>query len=179
MIYGAKELAESFRTVRRNTLQIAEDIPDDKYSYRATPDVMSVGEELAHIAASTMWQKQAHGADSKTFISLEDFGNYMARGEQFAKSLTTKAHIVDALRSEGESFASFIDRLSDAQLSEVVSFPPPVQPSSRTRLEMLMSAKEHEMHHRAKLMLVQRLIGLVPHLTRRREEMRATATARA
>ena len=26
--YGAKELAESFRTVRKNTIQVAEDIPE-------------------------------------------------------------------------------------------------------------------------------------------------------
>ena len=39
--YGAKELAESFRTVRKNTIQVAEDIPEEKYSYRAAPDTMS------------------------------------------------------------------------------------------------------------------------------------------
>ena len=48
--YGAKDLAESFRTVRKNTIQVAEDIPEDKYSYRAAPDTMSVGEILAHLA---------------------------------------------------------------------------------------------------------------------------------
>jgi hypothetical protein len=32
--YGAKEIAEGFRTVRKNTIQVAEDIPEDKYSYR-------------------------------------------------------------------------------------------------------------------------------------------------
>jgi uncharacterized damage-inducible protein DinB len=34
---------------------------------------------------------------------------------------------------------------------------------------MLMGVKEHEMHHRAQLMLVERQLGLVPHLTRERE----------
>ena len=42
MIYGATHLAEAFRTVRRNTIQIAEDIPEDKYDFKAAPDVMSV-----------------------------------------------------------------------------------------------------------------------------------------
>ena len=41
-MYGAKELAQSFRTVRKNTIQVAEDIPEDKYSFKATPDTMSV-----------------------------------------------------------------------------------------------------------------------------------------
>jgi uncharacterized damage-inducible protein DinB len=45
---------------------------------------------------------------------------------------------------------------------------------------MLLSAKEHEMHHRAKLMVMQRLLGIVPHLTKRRMEMQsAAAPARA
>ena len=32
--YGAKELAASFRTVRKNTIAIAQDIPEEKYSFR-------------------------------------------------------------------------------------------------------------------------------------------------
>ena len=54
-----------------------------------------------------------------------------------------------------------------------MSFPPPVQPSQRTRFEMLLAVKEHEMHHRAQLMLIQRMIGIVPHLTRQREAFAA------
>src|SRR5438128_1266711 len=59
--YGAKHLADSFRTVRKNTLAIAEEIPEDKYGFKATPDVMSVGEMLAHLAVSPMWHLEVHG----------------------------------------------------------------------------------------------------------------------
>ena len=31
---------------------------------------------------------------------------------------------------------------------------------------MLLGVKEHEMHHRAQLMLIERMLGIVPHLTR-------------
>jgi uncharacterized damage-inducible protein DinB len=47
---------------------------------------------------------------------------------------------------------------------------------------MLMSAKEHEMHHRGQLMMMQRMLGMTPHLTRRMQErmaQRAQATAQA
>lgn len=40
---------------------------------------------------------------------------------------------------------------------------------------MLMSTKEHEMHHRGQLMLVERMLGITPHLTRQMEERRAAA----
>jgi hypothetical protein len=39
---------------------------------------------------------------------------------------------------------------------------------------MLLSVKEHEMHHRAQLMLVERILGITPHLTR---EMQARMAA--
>src|SRR5687767_814444 len=175
--YGAKELAESFRTVRRNTIQIAEDIPEDQYGYRVTPDVQSVAEELAHVAAATWWQEQAHVADKKTFITFEDFGTYMARSSEIEKSLTTKTQIVDALRKKGEEFARFLESLTPEQLAERVSFPPPIQPSTKSRFEMLLGVKEHEMHHRGKLMVVERLLGIVPHLTRARQQRQVTTAA--
>ena len=41
--YGGKELAEAFRTVRNNTIQIAEDIPESQYNFKPAPDTSSVG----------------------------------------------------------------------------------------------------------------------------------------
>ena len=45
--YGGKELAEAFRTVRANTIRIAEDIPEDKYDFRPVADTRSVAQMLA------------------------------------------------------------------------------------------------------------------------------------
>ena len=175
--YGSKEMADSFRTVRRNTVQIAQDIPEDKYGFRATPDTQTIAEELAHIACSTLWQVQAHAVDKKTFITFEDFGVYLGHCTAEEKKLTTKTAILNALNKNGEEFANFLERLSEEQLAERVSFPPPVQPSSKSRFEMVLGVKEHEMHHRAKLMLTERLIGIVPHLTRARQQRTEAATA--
>jgi uncharacterized damage-inducible protein DinB len=44
---------------------------------------------------------------------------------------------------------------------------------------MLMSAKEHEMHHRGQLMVSQRMMGLTPHLTRQMQERMARRAAAA
>jgi uncharacterized damage-inducible protein DinB len=33
----------------------------------------------------------------------------------------------------------------------------------------ILSVKEHEMHHRGQLMVIERQLGIVPHLTRERE----------
>lgn len=174
--YGSKELADAFRTVRKNTIQIAEDIPDDQYGYRATPDLQTAGEELAHIACSTLWQEQVHSLDKKTHITFDDFGAYMAAIAKREQALQTKPQILEALRTGGDEFAQFLEAMSPEQLAERVSFPPPVQPSTKSRFEMLLGVKEHEMHHRAKLMLVERLLGIVPHLTRARQQREVAAS---
>jgi uncharacterized damage-inducible protein DinB len=42
-----------------------------------------------------------------------------------------------------------------------------------------MGMKEHEMHHRGQLMLVERMLGITPHLTRATQERFAAAQARS
>ena len=85
----------------------------------------------------------------------------------------TKAETIAYLTSQGEAFASFLEGLSDAFLAEPVAMPQGAEPASKTRLEMLLSPKEHEMHHRGQIMQLQRMIGVVPHLTRRMQEFMA------
>jgi uncharacterized damage-inducible protein DinB len=91
----------------------------------------------------------------------------------------TKAEIVAMLRSEGEKYASYLETLPDAFLAEQVAMSPGADQATKTRFEMLLSAKEHEMHHRAQLMVLQRMIGQVPHLTRQMQERMARMQAGA
>jgi uncharacterized damage-inducible protein DinB len=171
--YGTKDMATAFRTVRQNTIQTAQDIPEDKYGFRAADGCMTVAATLAHVAASTNFHHTLHGIDKKTHVSMEDFGQYMGQARQIESSLTTKADIIDALTARGEQFAAWLETLTDEQLGEQVYFPPGLMPPSKSRFEMLLGAKEHEMHHRGQLMVIQRLLGLTPHLTRRRQEAMA------
>ena len=58
---GSKDLAASFRTVRGNTIQIAEEIPEDKYSFKASPETRTIGQTLVHIALGPGFQSHIHG----------------------------------------------------------------------------------------------------------------------
>jgi uncharacterized damage-inducible protein DinB len=170
--YGGKDLARSFRQVRDNTIQTAQDIPEDKYGVQASPETRSVGTILAHIAVSTGFQdylQRNKVADLKDVNFMELFQKF---GAEEAKP-RTKTETIAYLKSQGEAFASFLEGLTDDFLSEPVAMPPGAEPATKTRFEMLLSPKEHEMHHRGQLMQLQRMIGLVPHLTRRMEEMMA------
>jgi len=163
--YGPKDMAESWRTVRKNTIQVAEDIPEEKYSFRAAPDTMSVGEILAHLAATPHWANQCHFIDEKVAVTTDDFGKWMGEVSQVSKALTSKAAIVAALKADGDAFAAGLEAMTDDKLSEKVTLPN----GEKTRFEMLLGVKEHEMHHRAQLFLMERMIGIVPHLTSARQ----------
>ena len=44
--YGPKDLANAYRTVRTNTLQVAQEIPEDKYGFSPAPGVRTVAQLL-------------------------------------------------------------------------------------------------------------------------------------
>ena len=173
--YGAKELAESFRTVRKNTIQVAEDIPEDKYGFKAANDVRSVEKLLTHIALSPTFGHRIHAVEKRTTLEGFNFPALMQEIMAEEAKPRTKAQVIDMLRKEGEKWATFVAGLSDDFLGQVVTMPPGGAPPSRTRFDMIASVKEHEMHHRGQLMLIERMIGIVPHLTRQMQERFAQA----
>ena len=80
-----------------------------------------------------------------------------------------------AAAPNGEVWAGWLESVPESFLAEQVSMPQGANPASRTRFDMLLSVKEHEMHHRGQLMLVERMLGITPHLTRQMEERMAAA----
>ena len=170
--YDAKNLAQSFRTVRKNTIQIAEEIPENQYDFRAAEGTRTVAETLKHIAVSTGWPMRVHG-EHITALHIGLFGEVMAATAAAEAKLHTKADILKALHDNGEQFATFVEGLSDDVLAETVAMPPQANEPPKTRFEMLLGSKEHEMHHRGQLMLVERMLGITPHLTRQMQERMA------
>ena len=175
--YGSKELAQSFRTVRKNTIAIAQDLPEEKYGFRAAPGTRSVGELLAHISLAYSFQYQIHAQEGRSSLAGFDFPSLMQRLAAEEKVQRSKDQTLELLRSSGEKWAGWLDGLSDAFLAERVSMPPGAEPSSRSRFDMILSVKEHEMHHRGQLMLIERMVGIVPHLTREMQARMAAAAA--
>ena len=174
-IYGGKDLANAFRTVRKNTLQIAEDIPEEKYSHVPAPDCRSVGQMLTHVAVSPQMWQEIHG--KQRLMTLVGF-DFVALGERVRAEEAkprTKAEILDLLRTQGDQFAAWLESLTPEHLAESVTVADGT--GTKSRFEQLLGTKEHEMHHRAQLMLIERQLGIVPHLTRQFQERMAQMRA--
>ena len=172
--YGGKELASAFRTVRKNTIQVAEDIPESQYGHVAAPECKTVARMLTHIAISPrIWEE----VDKKALTTLVgfDFAGLMDKFNAEEIKPRSKAEIVELLRTEGDRFAAWLDRVTPELLEETVIEPD--GKTAKTRFERLLSVKEHEMHHRGQLMLIERQLGIVPHITRTFNERRAAMGA--
>ena len=176
--YGGKELAHSFRTVRNNTIQIAEEIPEDKFGFRPAPGTRTVAETLAHIARGPYFQMHTH-QNKIDDLKKVNFPALVAEIQADEARPRSKAELIAYLKSEGEKYATWVEALHEGFLAERVAMPPGANPDSKSRFEMLLSPKEHEMHHRAQLMTVLRMLGQTPHLTRQFQERMAQAQAAA
>jgi uncharacterized damage-inducible protein DinB len=161
--YGIQQLVDSFRTVRANTIRVAEEIPEAKYQYRPAPPSRSVAETLVHIAWLRSADRAIHEEKRLTSFDGFDFGAFLETSDVEETRPRSKAEIIELLRTEGEGWARWAEQLPDAFLSESFRVP---SGKSLTRFEMLLGTKEHELQHRAQLTVIQRLLGLVPHFTR-------------
>lgn len=150
-LYGLKELVEGIRTVRKNTILIAEDIPEKDYGYRPTPESRSVAEALVHIAVLPRAYRLLH--EERHVSSLEgfDFGELIKQSEIEEKRPRSKHEVIDLLRAEGERWYQWLEALPEGLLAEQVRMP---GGASKSRFELLLGTKEHEMHHRAQLTVI-------------------------
>jgi hypothetical protein len=106
LVYGPTQLADAFRTVRRNTVQIANEIPEDKYDYVPAPGTRSVSELLRHIAFAPAFQEDVHRIKRLSTLQGYDFSALSRDTQAREREPRSKAEIIELLETRGEEFAS-------------------------------------------------------------------------
>src|SRR6266849_1776257 len=172
--YGGKDLASAVRTVRKNTIQVAEEIPESQYGHVAAPECRTVARMLTHIAIATRIWEEVHKKGLTTLVGFDFFGMMDKFNAEEIKP-RSKAEIVGLLRTEGDRFAAWLETVTPEILGEMVTESD--GKTQKSRFERLLGVKEHEMHHRAQLMLIERQLGIVPHITRQFNERIAAMRA--
>lgn len=126
-------------------IRSAEKVPDDLYSFRATPDVRSMAQLYGHVADAlfSMCSTAAGGKAPRAGIE---------------KTVTEKAALIAALK-EGVSYCNTVlDGMTDEKGKETVPFyfgPTP-------RLSVLYFTVTHTYEHYGNLVTYMRLKNLVP-----------------
>jgi uncharacterized damage-inducible protein DinB len=161
-LYGTRQLADSMRAVRQNTILMASDIPESQYGFRATPETRSIAETLVHIAWLSSADRVIHEERHLATFEGFDFPALMATSTAEERIARSKEEIIERLRVEGERAVRWVEGLSDTFLAERIQFP---GGGSVSRFEMILGTKEHELQHRAQLTVLSRLVGIAPRFT--------------
>lgn len=145
-----KEYLERLENSRKYLLLVAENMPEDKYEFRATPESKSFAENLMHIGWAMDWHSQS------------------LLGEREARDWNTDTELRVGAKSKEEMIAT-IDRTFDETIKLITQFEVAKLDDeldyfglSRSKRQILGLLADHITHHRGQMIVSMRLNGIVP-----------------
>ena len=121
--YGARELARAFHTVRDNTLQIVNELSEDKLDFAPADGARTIRQLLSHIAFGDEFANAVHKGRLGSVLEL-DFPTLVAQAAAEEAKPRDKAALVALLTERGKAFELWLSSLSDDFLAELVGMPP-------------------------------------------------------
>ena len=144
----AKSLRANWQSTKKQVMELAEAMPEDKFSFRATPEQRTFGEQLVHLTEAN--------------VNLMN----MIAGTKAAKAEhpTARAAILKALAESFDFGDATLAKLTDAAAVEAIK----VGPNETTRLRLAVGAMTNCSNHYGQLVVYLRLNGIVPPASRPR-----------
>jgi uncharacterized damage-inducible protein DinB len=139
-------LTKIYAEVKANVLKTADQVPEDKYSYRPTPQVRTLGQILAHIA------------DAQNNVCAAAAGDVKPYNDNIEKTAKTKAAIIAALKASFTACDAAYAKTTDAGLSKMTS----VFGAQQTVSNALTLNTAHDWEHYGNLVTYMRMLGMVP-----------------
>ncbi len=137
------ELKQMYTTIKNNHTKMAEKMPEEHYSFKATADVRTFGKLVAHVADSQARFCSAVNGEQKAVN---------------ADSKTSKADLVAALKESFDMCDKAFDSLTDAKAAEMVS----MGQRQRSKLGMLAGMVSHSNEEYGYMAVYLRLKSIVP-----------------
>ena len=129
----------------------AEKMPEENYSFKATPEVRSFGEIVGHIAGA-----------QQMFCATAAGEKPAMPGE---KSKTSKADLVQGLKDAKAACDKVYSGMTDAQAGQMANF----MGHEMTKLSVLSINTAHTDEHYGNLVTYMRLKGIVPPSSENRQ----------
>jgi uncharacterized damage-inducible protein DinB len=128
-------------------VQLAEAIPQEKYSWRPGPGVRSVSEVFMHVAGANYYFPSFLGVRAQSPLPNDA-----------EKSVTTKAQVVSSLKGAIDQFRGVIRGLSDADLNK----PATMFGRQTTYRNVLLTVVSHHHEHLGQMIAYARSNGITP-----------------
>lgn len=147
-----KEMVAGWQRATTDLLDVAEAMPEEKYGYKATPEIYTFREQLVHLAGAT-----------QRFIDTAK-GTKSEAGHPHPAM--AKAEVIALLKQTFQTGQEMLGSLSDAQMLEQVKFP--FGNRMVTRFTFWQGPLYQVRNHHGQLVIYLRLNGIVPPTTARR-----------
>lgn len=163
-------LVNTWKEYRKGLIAEVEQIPEDKFDFRATPETRTIAELLQHIIeVQKMLIGEAGRADGS--LRRQSFADHVKEYAPEVQNVTDKNGLLEMLRSSMEICEASVrsnDDLMQSSMGGMDGKPTP-------KLKVINFAMSHEMYHRGQLTVYERLLNLEPALTRQFAKMTAQA----
>ncbi|HEU4714081.1 MAG TPA: DinB family protein [Pyrinomonadaceae bacterium] len=169
---SAEIIIGMWKDVRNGLISEVEQIPEDHFSFRATPETRSVAEILQHIIET---QKILVGESCRDEANIrrQSFADHHKEHAAGVKDVTDKQGLIDLLRSSMDAAEECVrahgERINEPMIS--------LDGRQSTKAAVLTFASSHEMYHRGQLTVYERLMNIEPVLTGRLKKLFAQAGA--
>jgi uncharacterized damage-inducible protein DinB len=152
----SRTVLDSWNDIGRKLITMAEDFPEDKYDYKATPAERTFAENLLHAAGVNYYFTNAVRGEKPPAEENPPRSQYK-----------TKADVVAFVKKSFADGAAVIENRGDKGMSETVVDP---YSNEETRIsDYAYAFIEHSAEHYGQLVVYYRLNGIVPPESRARK----------
>jgi uncharacterized damage-inducible protein DinB len=146
------ELVKDWQGQKKTMVDIAEAMPEDKFTYKATPAERNYGEQVMHVAEVNMGL-------------LKLLGGKAAAPSFTPQSAKTKAEMIKAMSDSYDWGTELLKEQNGTTILEAVNAPKFLGPSTRARIVWFLMS--HSMDIYGQMVVYLRLNGIVPPASRR------------
>ena len=154
-------LVQSWNEVRTGLINEASQIPEEQFSFRATPDTRSVAELLQHVV-QVQRVLVGEACREDTNLLRQSFADHVNEYAPDVPAVTEKSGLLELLRSSLQPAEATIRGWGEAGLEQKMKR---FDGKEITKFDFLNFGIAHEMYHRGQLTVYERLLGVEPALT--------------
>ena len=153
------DVMKDWNAQRDTMMRLAGAMPEDKFSFKATPPQRSWGEQILHVAGGNVFlMRFLNGKTPAPAVNTSDL-------VVFGLKASTKTEYLKALSDSFDYGETLLKEFPDAALTETVKGPPWMGPSTRVR--MIYDAIAHCQDIYGQMAVYLRLNDIVPPASRR------------
>ena len=145
------ELLKDWVEMKDTLVKLANEMPEDKYSYKPTPAQRTFAQQVTHIAGANVMNLQ--------------FLRGKAAAPAVNRNAASKAEAIKAMADSFDYGAALINELTDASLFEVVQTNPFLGPSTRARVLYFLLGHSWDIY--GQMVVYLRVNGIVPPASQR------------